>query len=290
MLNYKCWIMNNFIKRTLTGILFVAVLVGSILYSTTTYTFLFAIITGLAVWEFGTLINQSGQAVINRPICGLGGVYLFFALTGFSENLYGGEVFVPYLLILIYLLVAELYLRRPNPIANWAYTMMSQLYVTLPFALLSVLYFYPIQVVREGELVTSFSPVLPLSVFIFLWASDSGAYLVGSLIGKHRLFERISPKKSWEGTIGGGVLALVAAWALWCYFPLMNLWQWMGMALVVVVFGTWGDLVESLLKRQLGIKDSGNILPGHGGILDRFDSAMLAIPAVVVYLYTLSMF
>lgn len=280
--------MNNFIKRTLTGILFVAVLVGSILYSTTTYTFLFAIITGLAVWEFGTLINQSGQAVINRPICGLGGVYLFFALTGFSENLYGGEVFVPYLLILIYLLVAELYLRRPNPLNNWAYTMMSQLYVALPFALLSVLYFYPVQVIQGGAFTVAVTPVLPLSVFIFLWASDSGAYLVGSLIGKHRLFERISPKKSWEGSIGGGVLALVAAWALWSFFPFMNLWQWLGMALVVVVFGTWGDLVESLMKRQLGIKDSGNILPGHGGILDRFDSAMLAIPAVVVYLYTLS--
>lgn len=279
----------NFIKRTLTGVLFVAVLVGGLLYSAATYTLLFALITGLAVWEFGTLINQSGRAVVNRPICGLGGVYLFLAVTGFSENMFGGEVFVPYLLILIYLLVAELYLRRPNPMNNWAYTMMSQLYVALPFALLSVLYFYPVQVMQGGAFTVAVTPVLPLSVFIFLWASDSGAYLVGSLIGKHRLFERISPKKSWEGSIGGGVLALLAAWALWHFFPIVTLWQWMGMALVVVVFGTWGDLVESLLKRQLGIKDSGNILPGHGGILDRFDSAMLAIPAVVVYLYTLSM-
>lgn len=281
--------MNNFIKRTLTGVLFVAVLVGCILYSPSTFAMLFALITGLAAWEFGTLINNSGQAVINRTICGLGGVYLFLSFMGFNEGVFGAEGFVPYLLIFIYLLVAELYLKRPNPIANWAYTMMSQLYVALPFALLNVLYFYPVQVIREGELATTFTPVLPLSVFIFLWASDSGAYLVGSLIGKHRLFERISPKKSWEGSIGGGVLALVAAWALWYFFPLMNLWQWMGMAIVVVVFGTWGDLVESLMKRQLGIKDSGNILPGHGGILDRFDSAMLAIPAVVVYLYTLSM-
>ena len=279
----------NFIKRTLTGILFVAVLVGGILYSTVTFTLLFALITGLAVWEFGTLINQSGQAVINRPICGLAGVYLFLAVTGFCEGLYGGEVFVPYLIMLIYLLVAELYLRRPNPMGDWAYTMMSQLYVALPFALLSALYFYPLQVMQGGTPTVAITPMLPLSVFIFLWVSDSGAYLVGSLLGKHRLFERISPKKSWEGSIGGGLLALVAAWALWCFFPIMHLWQWMGMALVVVVFGTWGDLVESLLKRQLGIKDSGNIRPGHGGILDRFDSSMLAIPAVVVYLYTLSM-
>lgn len=282
--------MKNFIKRTLTGILFVAVLVGCILYTPTTFGLLFALITGLAVWEFGTLINQSGQAVINRPICGLAGVYLFLAVMGFSENLFGGEVFVPYLIMLIYLLVAELYLRRPNPMNNWAYTMMSQLYVALPFALLSVLYFYPVQMMQGEALTVAVTPMLPLSVFIFLWVSDSGAYLVGSLIGKHRLFERISPKKSWEGSIGGGVLALVAAWALWYFFPIMSLWQWIGMALVVVVFGTWGDLVESLLKRQLGIKDSGHILPGHGGILDRFDSSMLAVPAVVIYLYTLSLF
>ena len=282
--------MKNFIKRTLTGILFVAVLVGCILYTPTTFGLLFALITGLAVWEFGTLINQSGQAVINRPICGLAGVYLFLAVMGFSENLFGGEVFVPYLIMLIYLLVAELYLRRPNPMNNWAYTMMSQLYVALPFALLSVLYFYPVQMMQGEALTVAVTPMLPLSVFIFLWASDSGAYLVGSLIGKHRLFERISPKKSWEGSIGGGVLALVAAWALWYFFPIMSLWQWIGMALVVVVFGTWGELVESLLKRQLGIKDSGHILPGHGGILDRFDSSMLAVPAVVIYLYTLSLF
>lgn len=280
--------MNNFIKRTLTGIIFVAVLVGSILYSPTTFNLLFALITGLAVWEFGTLINQSGQATISRPVCGLGGVSLFLAISGINQGMFGSEAFAPYLLILIYLLVAELYLRRPNPIANWAYTMMSQLYVALPFSLLSVLYFYPLQVMQGGVPTVGISPILPLSVFIFLWASDSGAYCVGSLIGKRRLFERISPKKSWEGSIGGGVLALIAAWALWCFFPFMTLWQWMGMALVVVVFGTWGDLVESLMKRQFGIKDSGNILPGHGGILDRFDSAMLAIPAVVVYLYTLT--
>ena len=281
--------MNNFITRTLTGVLFVVVLVGCILYSPTTFSMLFALVTVLAVSEFGTLINNSGQAIINRPICGLAGVYLFLAFMGFNEGLFGIEAFVPYLLIILYLMIAELYLRRPNPIANWAYTMMSQLYVALPFALLSVLYFYPIQVIRDGELTTGITPVLPLSVFIFLWASDSGAYMVGSLIGKHRLFERISPKKSWEGSIGGGLLAMLAACVLSYFFPIMTLPCWIGMALVVVVFGTWGDLVESLFKRQLGIKDSGNILPGHGGILDRFDSAMLAIPAVVVYLYTLSM-
>ena len=126
-----------------------------------------------------------------------------------------------------------------------------------------------------------------MAVFIFLWTSDTGAYCFGSLFGKHRLFERISPKKSWEGSIGGTFVSLLAALIVWYFDRSLNIPQWLGFALVVVIFGTWGDLVESLLKRQLGIKDSGNILPGHGGLLDRFDSSLLALPAVVIYLYTL---
>ena len=118
-----------------------------------------------------------------------------------------------------------------------------------------------------------------------MWASDTGAYCVGSLIGKHPLFKRISPNKSWEGSVGGAVLAIGISMIFAHYdTSLYSALQWAGMALVVVVFGTWGDLVESLMKRQLGIKDSGNILPGHGGMLDRFDSSLIAIPAVALYL------
>ena len=164
--------------------------------------------------------------------------------------------------------------------------MFSQLYIGLPFALLNVLAF--INVPQESS-VTYYS-IFPLSIFIFLWLSDTGAYCVGSLIGKHRLFERISPKKSWEGSIGGGVVAIGASFVLAHYFPAISMLEWAGLALVVVVFGTWGDLTESLLKRQLHVKDSGTILPGHGGMLDRFDSALMAIPAAVVYLYVLAWF
>jgi len=118
-----------------------------------------------------------------------------------------------------------------------------------------------------------------------LWASDTGAYCVGSLIGKHPLFKRISPNKSWEGSVGGAVLAIGISMIFAHYdTSLYSALQWAGMALVVVLFGTWGDLVESLMKRQLGIKDSGNILPGRGGMLDRFDSSLIAIPAVALYL------
>ena len=187
----------------------------------------------------------------------------------------------------LYLRIAtELYLKKKNPTGNWAYSMLSQLYVALPFALLNVLAF---QNSPETGSVT-YNPILPLSIFVFIWLSDTGAYCVGSLIGKHRLFERISPKKSWEGSIGGGIFSIASSLGFAHFFPFMPGWQWVGLAIVVVIFGTWGDLTESLMKRQLGIKDSGNILPGHGGMLDRFDSALMAIPAAVVYLYALTMF
>ena len=195
------------------------------------------------------------------------------------------RVFLPYLGLLLYLMITELYLKKENPIGNWAYAMLSQLYVALPFALLNVLAF---QNSPETSSVT-YNPILPLSIFVFIWLSDTGAYCVGSLIGKHRLFERISPKKSWEGSIGGAVFSIASSFVFARFFPFMSMWQWAGLAVIVVIFGTWGDLTESLMKRQLGIKDSGNILPGHGGMLDRFDSALMAIPAAVVYLYILTM-
>ena len=275
--------MKTFFVRALTGLLFVSVLVGGILYSPMSFALLFALITGLAVWEFTGLVNGYKDIRVNRFISTAAGVYLFFAVFGFCMNVAGGNIFVPYLLAVVYLLVAELYLKRPDPVGNWAYTMLSQLYVALPFALVNVLYFHADPVSLQGGVVAN--PVLVLAVFIFLWASDTGAYCVGMLIGKHRLFERISPKKSWEGSIGGAIVTVAVAVLLGNYFDFMSLWTWIGMSLVVVVFGTWGDLVESLLKRQLGVKDSGHILPGHGGILDRFDSSMLAVPAVIIYLF-----
>ena len=128
-----------------------------------------------------------------------------------------------------------------------------------------------------------------LAIFVLLWCNDTGAYCTGSLIGRHKLFPRISPGKTWEGSVGGAVLAVAASQVFAHFVPTLTALQWAGFAIVVVVFGTWGDLVESLLKRQLGVKDSGNILPGHGGMLDRFDSSLLAIPATVVYLSLLSL-
>ena len=282
--------MKNFIIRTITGIIFVAAVVASFLRPEA-MVLLFSIVTGLTVWEFTGLVNEREHVTVNRFICTVAAVYLFFAMTYYCSDLYGGAaksvVFIPYLVTIIYLLISELYLRQTDPIEDWAYTMLSQMYIALPLSLLNVLAF---TATPEGTV--TYNPLLPLSVFVFLWVNDTGAYCIGSLIGRHKLFPRISPGKSWEGSIGGAVFVLAAAYAIHYFLdvPVTNLYHWLGLGLVVVVFGTWGDLVESLLKRTLGVKDSGDILPGHGGMLDRFDSALLAIPASVVYLYTLSMF
>lgn len=278
---------SNFIQRTITGVIFVALIVGCILYNPLSFAVLFACITALTVREFAQLVNSTGfQVSINKLINMVGGAYLFFAFLAYCLNVSDSKVFIPYLFLIIYLMISELYLKKPNSVNNWAYSMLAQLYVALPFALLNVLAFHT----NEATSSVEYNPILPLSVFIFIWLSDTGAYCVGSLFGKHRLFERVSPKKSWEGSVGGGVVALVASFILAHFFPFMSLVEWIGLALTVVVFGTWGDLTESLLKRQLGVKDSGNILPGHGGMLDRFDSAMIAIPAAVIYLYSLTLF
>ena len=276
---------NNFLQRAITGILFVAIIVGCILYDPLAFGTLFVIVSALTIREFGHLVNQSGEVAINRTITMLGGAYLFLALMGFCIDAADSKIFIPYLVLLIYLMVSELYLKKKNPVLNWAYSMLSQMYIALPFALLNVLAF---QNSPETSSVT-YNPILPLSIFVFIWLSDTGAYCVGSLIGKHRLFERISPKKSWEGSIGGAFFSIASSFVFAHFFPFMSTWQWAGLAVTVVIFGTWGDLTESLMKRQLGIKDSGNILPGHGGMLDRFDSALMAIPAAVVYLYVMTM-
>ncbi len=277
---------SNFIKRSVTGIIFVSVLIGCTLWDAFSFGLLFLLISLLAVNEFCNIINKEDDVDINKRICMLGAAYLFFAFFYYGIDPSQTNIFIPYLLLLLYLIISELYLKRKNPINNWAYSILTQLYIALPFALLNILAFH-----SSGEDgMSQYNPILPLSIFIFNWTNDTGAYCTGMLFGKHRLFERISPKKSWEGSIGGGVLSIIVSLVMAYFFPFMSTGVWVGLALTVVVFGTWGDLSESLLKRHLGIKDSGSILPGHGGILDRFDSALLAIPAAVIYLYLISMF
>lgn len=271
--------MNNLAQRTISGIIYVIVFVGCILYGPGSFCILFAIITALALNEFNELISTHKLAEINNTISTVAGVFLFLASFCLIAGTTSPAIFLPYILSILFILISELYLKRSNPISNWAFTFGGQLYVALPFALLNLIAF-------RGD--TGYNALLPLAVFVFIWLNDSGAYVFGSLLHKkvpYKLFERISPNKSWIGSIGGFITVILSSIAFQANDNSHNLLWWMGLGTAVVVSGTYGDLVESLLKRTLGVKDSGRFLPGHGGVLDRFDSALTAIPASVIYIY-----
>ena len=265
--------MNNFIKRTLSGFLFVALIIGSILYSQYTFAAIFAIITGWAVREFHQLSNNQKDTNVNLLLGLIGGVLLFVSSFIYASGISHFPLFSVYGLYVVLVLIYELYRQQANPLHNWAYFVLGQMYVALPFSLLNFILF-----------IDGWQPIILLSVFATIWVNDTGAYLFGVTLGKHRLFERISPKKSWEGFFGGAIVALASGYVFSLFIPQINLINWLIFSEIIVIFGTFGDLIESLMKRTVNMKDSGNVIPGHGGLLDRFDSMLLAAPVIFIYL------
>lgn len=284
--------MKNLLKRSITGIIYVALIVGAVLAGGWWFVTLFALFTLLAVNEFATLTNAAsgGENVVTRIVDMAGALILFIGLccvnlpllTPHTTAVMGGTFFTVYLLYLIIRLVIQLYSHESSPLANLAYSYMGQVYVALPLGIMSMYYTLP-----DGT-------ALLLAMFIMIWLSDTGAFVVGSLMGKHKLFPRISPAKTWEGFCGGVVFVVASALIMkLCFgrwFESISAPLLCGMGVCVAIFATWGDLVESLIKRSLGVKDSGNLLPGHGGILDRIDSLLLVIPASLVYLIAITLF
>lgn len=265
--------MKNFLQRTITGFLFVTVLISCILYNEFSFGVLFSIITALSLWEFHELLaNQykDQTSKIDYVVCGL---ILFVGMFLFAAGYTNVRILLVYFFFIVLVFIAELYRKKENPVVNWALFSFGQIYVALPFALLSVIAF------SSGE----YNSIYLLAFFITVWVYDTGAYLTGITIGKHRLFERISPKKSWEGFFGGLVLSTLSAFVFWKVEPSLTFIQWIGFSTIIVIFATFGDLSESLLKRTVGVKDSGRMLPGHGGILDRFDSVLFASVAICIY-------
>ena len=277
----------NLVTRTVAGVVLVVVIIAATVWSPYSFGLLFMLISLLATQELLKLLTKRTTF--------LGGVsaVLFLAIYAEHASMFSERmiviVWVVYGMSLLAAMIGQLWNTKTDPLEAWMHIAYSQIYVALPFALINMIAFF------RGQ----FTPVLVLSMLVFIWANDSFAYLTGSLFGRHRLFERVSPKKSWEGFIGGNLFALVAAYVMSIVDqPLSNLfvghngaslelWQWLVFAQIVVVFGTFGDLVESLLKRRLGVKDSGVAIPGHGGWLDRFDSLIFAAPVVACYLYLL---
>ncbi len=197
-----------------------------------------------------------------------------------ADNYLSPKYFILLIPLIFSVFIVELYRKKTQPFGNIAYTILSLIYIALPLSLLNFM------VMQSGENKSDviFTPQILLGFLYLMWASDTGAYISGSLLGKHKLFERISPKKTWEGSIGGGIITIGTAYVISIFYTELSFMDWAIIALINVVIGTLGDLTESMLKRSINIKDSGNILPGHGGILDRFDSLLIAAPIVYVYL------
>jgi phosphatidate cytidylyltransferase len=270
--------MKNFWARLCTGVVYVALIGLGILWNIYSFLALFSLVIVLCLREFYGLVNAQKRVKIDLWYNCLGGFLLFLATFLYVSGHSGYSVFFIYLIYILVVLISELYKKHADPVNHAAYVFFGQCYIALPVSILNLIAFQGI----VGES-TAYNRLLVLSLFIFLWANDTGAYSIGVLFGKHRFFERISPKKSWEGFFGGLIFTFISAFAFAYFRPEIPWYHWVGLSLVVVLFGTWGDLFESLIKRTLEVKDSGHCLPGHGGWLDRFDSMLLAVYAMLLY-------
>lgn len=271
--------MSNFAVRALTGVTFVLVLLGSIWIHPYALGGLFLLIACVAIIEFYGLVEKDGVEA-QKPMGIVGTIILVAGNFAYATGLLPDLRWLILLLPLVFIVfIIELFKTTEKPFTNVAYTLLGLVYVALPFSLVIYLAMFPNQ-----SLEAPYFPELLFGFFFILWANDTGAYLIGSQIGKRKLFERVSPNKSWEGSIGGALTAIGVAIACAQFFHKVSLLDWLALGVIIAVTGSLGDLVESRLKRSLKTKDSGNILPGHGGLLDRFDASLVSIPFVITYL------
>lgn len=276
-------IVSNFLTRTITGALFVFVVVGSALWNYWAFASVIGLFMIFGLWEFYGLINrkETSSDRIAGTIIGLA-IFLITVL-GNSDIIKPETTNILYFSLFsasILVFFAELCERSEHPFRNIAYTFLGIIYIAIPFSLLiSLNCFFKTD---------TNTPIFPVFYFFILWTYDTFAYLIGMKFGKHRLFERISPKKSWEGVIGGLLFAFILATVFSEFFSFLSLLQWLILVLIIVIFGTLGDITESMLKRSIDCKDSGTFFPGHGGILDRFDAVLLSVPFVYIYIKILA--
>jgi phosphatidate cytidylyltransferase len=231
----------------------------------------------MALREYNRLSEMAGASP--QKIAGFCvAVFFFLSLFGTMSGYLPEKTPLITLLLLFLVFLAELYRKKPHPFTNIGYTLLGFFYIALPIGLMNLVIF-------PGDTgIRGFYPWLLLGTFVIIWFFDSGAYILGTLTWKHRLMERISPRKSWEGVIGGSVFAFLAGTAFAFIIPSVEIRGWLIVSGIVSFFGTYGDLIESMFKRSLNLKDSGDLLPGHGGILDRLDSILYTIPFVVAWL------
>lgn len=279
--------MKNLILRSFSGLIYIALIVFSLVSCDWAFMILCLLFAILGVTEFNKLCNKEakfvpmiidvitavsliGYAAINMPHSGC------LRIASYSPGLF----VVPIACVMVRC-VSQLYIKNEKaPLNSLAYSLMGLIYIVIPIVIMMILYYVA-------------SPYWLLAMFIMIWLNDTGAYVVGSLLGRkilpYKMFPRISPKKSWAGFFGGMLFTMLGAYIMKvCYadvFMSLSLTAMLGLAAVIVVFATWGDLVESMIKRALDVKDSGNLIPGHGGILDRIDSLLFVLPAMLCYLF-----
>ncbi len=266
--------MNNLVQRTITGIIFLVLVVGAVIFHKLSFFLLFALIIAGSMYEFYSLAERKSYKP--QKIFGvILGILFFTANFIYANNYFGVKIFLPLILLLITVYIVELYRKSDQVFVNIGFTLLGIIYIALPLSLANY-------IVLEDAV--NYNWQLLLGFFIITWSFDTFAYIFGVSLGKHRLFERISPKKSWEGFIGGVIFTIIIAYPVSLLFSELNFVHWAIVAILVSVAGTYGDLVESAFKRNINRKDSGNIMPGHGGFLDRFDAILFSLPAFYVFL------
>ncbi len=255
---------------------------SAILFNEYLYIAVFTIITVIAQAELYLIIEKQGYTT--QKFYGIFiGIIIYISTFLVAKYLIPATSYFITIFLIIFLFILELYHKREHHFRSIAMTILGIVYVVIP---LSTLNFIAYVGINDDQ----FTYVYLLAMFSMIWVNDTGAYIIGSAIGKHALFPSISPKKTWEGTIGGFIFTIISAYIFSVYFEGINIIQWFIFAIIVVVFGTYGDLVESHIKRRAGVKDSGSIMPGHGGLLDRFDSTFFVAPMIFLYLKVIEYF
>ncbi|WP_109997160.1 phosphatidate cytidylyltransferase [Candidatus Cardinium hertigii] len=269
---------SNFIQRFISAIFLTPLILFALVWSPWSYFFLFFYVVLLTMLEFYKLIKQAYVTPMRLYGILFGLLCYTATFAYYVQDHLSPLLGYAALLLLVCLPIIALYRRRfSNPFLDMAVTLLAVLYIAFPCSMLHQLAFF------KG----TYSYELIVGLLLIVWSQDIGAYFVGSTIGKRKLFERISPNKTWEGSIGGGICALIAGYSIpyVLHLSIIAPWQWMAIAVLTIFTGTYGDLVASLLKRSVAVKHSGSTIPGHGGFLDRIDSLLLTVPTVVAFLH-----
>lgn len=269
--------MKKFYIRSLSGFIYAILIVGSIVGGPLTFGILMSVVLFTGLYEYRQILLK--HQLNPHPVFH----YLFPSIvyfTGLAEVLFfkTGTLLILLVPIIFFAMIFEFMIKKDNKLGHLGAALLGIMYIPVPLIILNLLFF-------ESAALDAPIGFLLFSMIVLIWVNDTFAYFVGSLVGKHKLSPKISPNKTWEGSMGGLLFSLIGSYILYLIFGSFELWIWICLAFLVVVFGTLGDLFESVLKRSAGIKESGTILPGHGGILDRFDSLLIAAPFVFCFLY-----